>query len=320
MPESLAPIKSTNVRLLAVPLLRRVASLSPSLGARLLERIFLSPRRHPAPERERAWLETSERTFFESRGRRLAAWSWGSTGPAVLLVHGWEGRGAQLGAFVGPLLSKGFRVVTYDGPGHGISDGNRSSLIEMGAAVLDAARKLGPFHGAVAHSAGAAATTLALRDGASIARMVYVAPPADLGEFLGRVAAALGLPEEVLPVARRRIAERFEFRWEAIAHFHLAQSMSAPLLVIHDSDDREIEVDNGVRLASLWRGSRLEVTSGLGHRRILREERVVFRAVGFLAANAADSHADTVGTAPASSDPSSAEARTTRSLPPLFAR
>jgi pimeloyl-ACP methyl ester carboxylesterase len=190
----------------------------------------------------------------------------------------------------------------------------------MGEAVLDAARKLGPFHGAVAHSAGAAATTLALRDGAPIERMVYLAPPADLGEFLGRVAAALDLPAKVLPIARQRIAKRFGFQWEAIAHFHLARSMSAPLLVIHDSDDREIEMDNGLRLASLWRGSRLEVTSGLGHRRILREERVVSRVVGFLAAETADSHAEMVGTAPASSDPSSAEARTTRSLPPLFAR
>ncbi len=320
MPESLARMKSTNVRFPAIPLLRGLASLSPSLGARVLETVFLSPRRHPVPQREQAWLETSENTAFESRGRRLAAWSWGSSGPAVLLVHGWEGRGAQLGAFVEPLLSEGFRVVTFDGPGHGISGGNRSSLIEMGAAVLDAARKLGPFHGAVAHSAGAAATTLALSDGASIDRMVYVAPPADLGEFLGRVAAALELPAGVIPIARRRIAERFGFRWDAIAHFHLAQSMTAPLLVIHDCDDREIEVDNGVRLASLWRGSRLEVTSGLGHRRILREERVVSRAVGFLAADRADSYAEIVGTAPVSSDPSSADASTTRSLPPLLAR
>jgi len=320
MPPTSTPVKSTNVRLWIWRGLCRAASLSPALGARLLERIFLSPRRHAAPERERAWLETSEKMSFQSRGRRLGAWSWGSSGPVVLLVHGWEGRGAQLGAFVAPLLSKGFRVVTFDAPGHGISEGNRSSLVEMGAAVLDAARVLGPFHGAVAHSAGAAATTLALRDGAPIHRLVYLAPPADLGEFLPRVATALGLPAEVVPKARRRIAKRFGFRWETIAHLHLARSMTAPLLVIHDSHDREIEVDNGLRLASLWRESRLEVTSGLGHRRILRDDGVVSRAVGFLAADAADSHAGIVGTALAPWDSSSAEARTTRSLPPLFAR
>lgn len=306
------PLKSTNVRF-PLRALVRLSSLSPPLGARLLERVFLTPRRHFVPERERAWLDSAEAIAFRSRGRRLAGWIWGASGPTVLLVHGWEGRGSQLGAFVEPLLSIGFRVVTFDGPGHGLSDGNRSSLVEMGAAVADAAREMGPFHGAVAHSAGAAATTLALRDGAAVGRLVYVAPPADLGEFLSRVASALSLPSGVLPIARRRIEKRFGVQWEKIAHFHLARSMTAPLLVIHDSDDRDIDVENGIRLASFWRGSRLEVTSGLGHRRILRDEGVVSRAVAFL-----QSHAEIVGTA--SSDASSAEASTTRSLPSVFAR
>ncbi len=261
------------------------------------------------------WLDSAEETAFASRGRRLGAWSWGASGPAVLLVHGWEGRGAQLGAFAAPLVAKGFRVVAFDGPGHGASSGNRSSLIEMGAAVLDAARELGPFRGAVAHSFGAAATTLALRDGAPIGRLVYVAPPADLGEFLDRAASAMGLSAEVTGIMRRRIEKRFDFRWESIAHVRLARTMTAPLLLIHDSDDREIEIENGIRLASHWRGSRLEITSGLGHRRILRDGGVVSRAVAFL-----DSHAEIVGTAAAPSDPSIAEARTTRSLPPVFAR
>ncbi len=307
--------KSTNVRLFGLRALGRLAaSLSPELGARLLERVFLSPRRYPAPERERGFMAEGERILFDSRGSRLVGWRWGTRGPFVLLVHGWEGRGAQLGAFIDPLLVKGFRVLAFDGPGHGVSEGNRSSLIEMSRAVLDAARAFGPFHGAVAHSAGAAATTLALRDGAAIGRLVYVAPPRDLGEYLPRVASSLGLPERVTLLARRRIARRFGFEWEAVAQLRLAQSMETPLLVIHDAHDREIEVENGIDIASAWRGAGLAITSGLGHRRILRDEGVVSRAVEFLS-----SHAGMVGTAVAS-PASSAEASTTLSLPPAFAR
>ena len=315
MPEPTRSHKSTNVRLSALRPLYRAASLFPALGARLLERAFLSPRRHPWPARERAWLDSASFRTFRSRGRRLAAWTWGEAGPPVLLVHGWEGRGAQLGSFIEPLLSKGFRVVTFDAPGHGMSEGSRSSVVEMGAAVVDAAQELGPFHGAVAHSVGSAATTVALHDGARIERLVYIAPPLELAPFLGRVAEALGLPEEVLPIARRNITKRFGFEWESISHHHLAPSMEAPLLVIHDSEDREIEIESGLGLVSLWRNSRLVVTSGLGHRRILRDEGVVSRAVSFLA-----SYAEMVGTALAPSCPSPDEARTTRSLPPLFAR
>jgi len=42
-------------------------------------------------------------------GRRIEMWKWGR-GPAVLLAHGWGGRGAQLGAFVDPLVARGFSV------------------------------------------------------------------------------------------------------------------------------------------------------------------------------------------------------------------
>jgi pimeloyl-ACP methyl ester carboxylesterase len=315
MSERVRPQKSTNVRFFLWPALGRAASFSPALGARLLERAFVSTRRHEAPERERAWMASGERIRFESQGRRLEAWRFGTSGPAVALVHGWEGRGAQLGAFIEPLLERGFRVVTYDAPGHGASEGNRSSLVEMAQALRDAGLALGPFHGAVAHSAGAAATSLAIRNGASIERLVYLAPPADLGAYLPRVAAALGIGEKAVLLARKRIAERLGFEWAEVAHDHLAKSMETPVLVIHDADDTEIDVEDGIHLASLWRGARVEITSGLGHRRILRDERVVSRTVSFLV-----SQAEMVGTAAAPSEPSSAEASTTRSFPPAFAR
>ena len=53
--------------------------------------------------------------------------AWGA-GPSVLLVHGWEGRGAQLGALVDPLVAAGYRVVALDGPAHGDSPGRLSTL------------------------------------------------------------------------------------------------------------------------------------------------------------------------------------------------
>ena len=58
------------------------------------------------------------------------------SGPALgvafsdLLVHGWEGRGAQLGSLVGPLVEAGLSVVAFDAPAHGDSPGNRLYLTD----------------------------------------------------------------------------------------------------------------------------------------------------------------------------------------------
>ena len=120
--------KSTIVRPLRPPLARRsalaaIGSLSrvaPGAAAWLADRLFLTPPRHAAPERERHLLARVQFGKVCVAGRRIATWTWG-TGPRIMLVHGWGGRGAQLGAFVEPLVANGFSVAWFDGPAHGAS-------------------------------------------------------------------------------------------------------------------------------------------------------------------------------------------------------
>ena len=96
--------------------------LAPSLAAWWLARSFLTPPRHRALRPERGALAAAD-SFVLPFGRGLLrAWRWGE-GPAVLLVHGWGGRGGQTLALVAPLLRAGCAVVTFDGPAHGGSTG-----------------------------------------------------------------------------------------------------------------------------------------------------------------------------------------------------
>ena len=130
---SAVPEKSTTVRppLAARALgaaLRTADRVSPRLAAAWTERLFLTPRRHPVPARERDWLAGARWGELRLDGRRLPTWSWGE-GPPVVLAHGWEGRGSQLGAFVAPLVAAGRRVVAFDAPAHGGSPGRTTNLI-----------------------------------------------------------------------------------------------------------------------------------------------------------------------------------------------
>src|SRR5690349_4240764 len=106
--------------------MRALGAIAPELTARWAERMFLSPRRHARPEREHEWLASARRGEVRYRTSLLPTYSWGQ-GPAVLLVHGWEGRATQLGAFVPALLEAGYRVVAVDMPGHGAADAALSS-------------------------------------------------------------------------------------------------------------------------------------------------------------------------------------------------
>jgi pimeloyl-ACP methyl ester carboxylesterase len=257
------------------------ARVSPALTARWSETLFFTP---PRPRKSRNGLPPGgERVDVDGPAGRIAAWSWGS-GPAVYLVHGWGGRAAQLGAFVAPLVARGFRVVALDGPGHGASEGRLSSGPEIGRALAAVVRKVGPARGVVAHSLGAAAVTFAMREGLSVDRLAFVGPPADPLVWVALFARRLGLGVSVLAEMKRRSEARLSARWEDLPLVPLrGLADPPPLLVIHDRDDREVSWSDGVSVAAAWPGARLMETEGLGHRRVLRDPAVVAAVSAFLA-------------------------------------
>jgi len=289
------PKNSTTGRTLVLGSLRAglaaASAISPELAGAGAARLFLSTRRHPVPERDRAQLRSAHRWQLATDQGPLAAWTWGpEDGPTIALVHGWEGRASQLGAFVPPLVAAGFRVVGLDGPGHGESPGRSSSFVALEKALRALGDHLGPFAGAVAHSAGTVSTVYALKQGLAVDRLVCVAPGVDLEGYAREFSRLFGLSAAVSGSMRRRIERRLGVSWEELDPRRAPADRRVPLLVIHDRHDREAPFSGGVALASAW-GARLVATEGLGHTRILRGEEVVAQAAKFLCSERAATEA-----------------------------
>jgi len=283
--------KSTSVRSRRPPLgvrvmrpaLAALSALSPRLAAPLAERMFLTAPRHNPPPAERAALASARKATVHADDAPITTWTWGE-GPAVLLVHGWGGRGGQLFGFVAPLLAQGYSVITFDAPGHGTSPPARSSLVAFIRAIHAVDRALGPVHGVIAHSIGAAATACALRDGLHADAAVFVAPPTDLALYATLALDTLGFGRRARELMRERVEQRLGVPWSTLNVPSFAPLMQTPLLVIHDRDDVEVPWQDGALIAQTWPWARLSLTSGLGHRRILRDAAVVREAVFFLLA------------------------------------
>jgi pimeloyl-ACP methyl ester carboxylesterase len=266
---------------------RALSALAPALAARLADRLFMTPPRPRRPAAEIELLAGARARPMQVGARRIETWVWG-VGPSVLLVHGWGGRGAQLGALVGPLVARGFSVATFDAPGHGASDAGTVTIPEITSAIRAVAESRGPLAGIVAHSAGAAAAVRALWDGLDAGAVVLVGPTADLVTPALRFSETFGFSREVRERMQGRIEERVSRPWSAFDAIALAPALAAPLLVIHDRGDAEIPWQHGAAIARAWRGAEMLMTEGLGHRRILRDPDVVAAAVSFVAARAAE--------------------------------
>ncbi len=277
------PKKSTTGRTLALRVLRTgfavANALSPELAAAGAKRLFLSTRRHPVPERDRARLQDAERVDLAG----LAAWVWGREGaPTVALLHGWEGRGSQLGAFASPLVAAGFRVVALDAPGHGDSPGRNSSLVAIAGALRRAGERYGPLAGVIAHSAGTVGAVHCVSRGLAVKRLVCVAPGVDLEAYVLGFARMFGLSAAVSRSLKLRIERHVGVTMSELDPRRAAAGLRIPLLVIHDRADREAPFAGGEELARALPGARLIATEGLGHTRILWDEKVVSAATAFL--------------------------------------
>lgn len=257
------------------------SALAPAAAARVARKLFFTPLRARVRDEERAVLARGEPFALEVGGQRVVGRAWGA-GPAVLLVHGWGGHAGQMTPLVDPAVAAGFRAVAIDLPGHGESEGSISSLVHFASALRHAGALFGPVRGVAAHSFGAAGTAYAISSGLAVERAVFFAPPLGFESFWLRFRMGVGVSPRVMDRMLREAEEWLEVRFDGIAPADVAPRMTAPLLVLHDPEDREVPFEEGAELARRWPGAELRPAPGLGHLRILRDEGCVAAAVGFL--------------------------------------
>ena len=281
------PQKSTNVRIpgssSAAPLPLRLAfaaigAVSPALAARAGEQLFFRPSRR-AVRADPGPLARGEPLVVRCGREQLRAWRVGH-GPAVLLVHGWSGRAAQLAPFVAPIVDAGCAAVAFDAPAHGASSGRLTTGLGFAEAVAAVAARVGA-RAAIGHSLGGTGLAWAIAGGLRLDAAVLVAPPRGPVDFFRRFCDALALSDSVRDATRDRFQRRLGLRLE---EFDLVRRTAdaTPLLVFHDRGDGEVPWQHGHDIARAWPGASLVTTTGLGHRRILRDPGVTARATSFV--------------------------------------
>lgn len=256
----------------------------PVLAGRWAYRLWFATRRFPEPPRERHWRERARTDRIAWRGTTLARYTWGEpAAPAVLLIHGWNGRGTQMGAFAEPLAGAGYRAVACDAPAHGRSPGRHTNIFEYAEAIQALAQASGPVAGAVAHSFGVPAAARALQQGLQLPGLVAIAAPAGAEFLLHRFAHMLDIPDSVIAAMRVRIERNFGMDiFARLSTEAMLAGCSLPGLIVHDRGDRDVPIAHAERLHRAWPEARLMLTEGLGHRRILRDPAVIAAALEFL--------------------------------------
>lgn len=257
---------------------RLLGRVAPDAAAGIARRLLMRPRRHGLPPHEAAALADAEPVTFRFG---LGGLRWGTQGPRVLALHGWEGRPTQFATLVPPLLARGYQVIALDAPAHGRSPGEEAHPVAFAQAVVEAASELRGVDAFIGHSMGGGAGLYALALGLRVEAMVTIAAPAALRAVLERFAGAIALPA---PATERFIATVGRHAGVPADEVDAALRDVRPAraLVVHDTDDREVPAADAERLAAALPEAELMLTRGLGHRRILRDPALAEAVAAFI--------------------------------------
>lgn len=263
-------------------LMEPISKIAPGFTARIAFHFFATPIRIPRPESEKIWYEKSKKYFLKSG---IAAFEWGNEkDPLVMLIHGWNGRGTQIASFALPLVEKGFRVVALDGPAHGISPGKMTNPSHFAQFIEESQKELSESgaHAVIAHSFGGGCSVLAASRTLKVKKLVLIASPA----FYDRVVHFYARSQKLSPKAE----EKFVAIVTKAAGIHpvelnigaIGSKLNIPSMIVHDVDDNAVNFMSAKALNEAWPGSLLLKTEGLGHRRILKDPKVVSAVVDFI--------------------------------------
>lgn len=248
-------------------------------------RAFFSPSRYELKSGDEAILTRGNNYRLPFDKGELAVTTWENPGPNILLMHGWGGSRAQMTGFVDPLLSAGYRVVSYDQPAHGDSDGKLTNLLEIAPTMDLIARQEGAFDAILAHSFGTLITSYAIvhLNFPPPSRLVYFGAFNRLMDSLPRFQVQAGVSDEIMDGLRNMLHENFGREvLEAITNESLTPHIPIPALMFHDRADNVTPVEDSRTIARVWESAHLIETEGLGHRGALQSRSIHEQVVKFL--------------------------------------
>ena len=246
---------------------------------------FFSPSQYEVKPRDRKVIEQGNNDRLPFDGGEVAVTTWGEAGPAVLLMHGWGGARAQMTGFVNPLLEAGYRVVAFDQPAHGESDGTMTNILEIAPTMDLIAEREGPFDAVIAHSFGTLITSYVLvnRDFPPPSRLIYLGSFNRLMDSLPRFQVLANLPDAIIAGLRDMIYANFgKDVLDAIWNESMTEKIDIPALMFHDVVDNVTPIEDSRAIARVWKSARLIETEGLGHRGALQSADVHKQIVDFL--------------------------------------
>ena len=248
--------------------------------------LWTKPIKYKIPEREIPILKSSRSSTvrINSINKKIKFYRWKGKGPKVLLVHGWSGRATNMYFIIQKLIENNYDVYSFDAPGHGNSQASSSNIPEFISCIKELASSIESLSGIIAHSGGAFASiyyTSIYNN--KLKKLVLISPFNSVYELFQSFFKLINVSKKVGDLMIKFYSKKTGIMINKDLSAHkFARLLKTETLIIHDENDKEISIKNSQLIKRNIKNVKTFFTKGLGHRRILRNESVTKKILGFL--------------------------------------
>ena len=261
--------------------------ISPTLAANSAFKVFQKIKIKNIRDREKPFYEQAKHFVVQREEENIDAYELGNpNGRLVFLVHGWESNAGCLLKFAEELSALDYRVVAFNLPGHAFYQNSSTNLLDCKLAFELVLKQIDPQESfdVVSHSFGSAvvANTLGNTD-YKVGQMVFLTNPNKIENIFRQFQDIINLGENAL---QKLLLKVNELLGDELATMDVENQLNKMnfnnFLMVHDENDKVLPFSNSVEINESVKGSKLHSLTDVGHYRMLWNEVVIKKVIGFV--------------------------------------
>ncbi|MBC7934947.1 MAG: alpha/beta hydrolase [Rhizobacter sp.] len=204
----------------------------------------------------------------------------------ILILHGFSSTCHKFDKYATALIEKNYRVLAFDAPAHGFSDGKTINALEYSHMIQKVVELYGPVDAYMGHSFGGIAVSLALEHipHNENTKVILIAPAT---ETSSAVEGALKFLNVTNPAIKKALNDHIynvggqPTEWYSIRR--AIKNIRASVLWIHDHDDDVTPMADALKVKEDANANvAFILTNGLGHQKIYKDALVKKAILDFL--------------------------------------
>lgn len=269
---------------------KTLSKLAPATAGRMAFDLFCTP--YPKYKKRKApaiFNHARNLTVVMKDKTKIKGFEWQSNSPngqTVLIAHGYASFAYKFEHYITPLLKMGYRVLAFDAPGHGQSEGKHINVVVYQEAIEQIMQQCGPVNHFIGHSLGALTLSMIAEqiDRPNERKFVLIAPATKTTTTFDNFFKMMHFNQVTKDAFINQVLSLTVHKVEYFASDRALANYKGPLLWVHDQEDlvcpyKDLEefqknAPNNVEFL---------ITNGLGHNKVYKTAEVMDQIMAFLA-------------------------------------